>query len=171
MRFALALTAIAFSFSLAAVDKEPPPQHYNYRGAGQQMKRIYYGDLQETLYCGCRYNDKKKVDYSTCNFRPRENPRRKSFKRAETVEWEHIVTAHNMGHFMPCWRDGGRKNCSANDTLFKILEGDLHNLYPAIGEINGDRSNFMYSQWTNNPEPMYGECETIVDFKLKKAQP
>ena len=165
------IVAIAVSAVFCAVDKEPMPQHYNYRGAGQQMKRIYYGDLQETIYCGCKYNDKKKVDYSTCNFKPRENPKRKSFKRAESVEWEHIVTAHNMGHFMPCWKDGGRKNCSANDTLFKILEGDLHNLYPAIGEINGDRSNFMYSQWTNNPEPMYGECETIVDFKLKKAQP
>lgn len=76
-----------------------------------------------------------------------------------------------MGHFLPCWKDGGRKNCSANDSLFKIMEGDLHNLYPAIGEVNGDRSNFMYSQWTNTPEPMYGKCRTIVDFKQKKVQP
>ena len=171
VRRTLALIALAVSLSLAAVDKEPPPQHYNYRGAGQQMKRIYYGDLQETLYCGCKYNDKKKVDYSTCDFQPRDNPRRKSFKRAESVEWEHIVTAHNMGHFLPCWQEGGRKNCSANDTLFKILEGELHNLYPSIGEVNGDRSNFMYSQWTNNPTPMYGNCKTIVDFQMKKVQP
>ena len=79
---AVALILCVFaSTSFAKVDPQAAPQHYNYRGAGQQMKRIYYGDLQETIYSGCKYNDKKKVDYSTCNFRPRENPRRKSFKR------------------------------------------------------------------------------------------
>lgn len=68
------IVAITVSAVFCAVDKEPMPQHYNYRGAGQQMKRIYYGDLQETIYCGCKYNDKKKVDYSSCNFRPRKIP-------------------------------------------------------------------------------------------------
>ncbi|HOG68097.1 MAG TPA: endonuclease, partial [Fibrobacteraceae bacterium] len=64
-----------------------------------------------------------------------------------------------------------RKNCSNNNEQFDLMEGDLHNLYPAIGEVNGDRSNFMFSQWTNEPEPMYGKCSTIVDFELKKVQP
>ncbi len=162
---------VLFAEVQAKVDPEAKPQHYDYRGAGQQMRRIYYGDLQETLYCGCKYQDKKHVDFSTCDFEPRYNPNRKSLKRAQSIEWEHIVTAHNMGHFLPCWKEGGRKNCSANDETFKRMEGDLHNLYPAIGEVNGDRNNFMYSQWTNDPEPMYGKCKTIVDFKLKKAQP
>ena len=169
--------AVTFFVSLLApntearVDPTAAPQHYNYRDASKQLRRVYYGDLQETLYCGCKYDDKKNVDFSSCNFKPRENPNRKSFKRAEKIEWEHMVTAHNMGHFRPCWKDGGRKNCSANDTTFKLMEGDMHNLYPAIGEVNGDRSNFMYSQWTNDPVPMYGECKTIVDFKNKKVQP
>ena len=142
-------------------------QHYNYRDARKQMKDLY----GETLYCGCRFTTTTDIDFSSCNYRPRENPNRKSFKRTKRIEWEHIVTAHNMGQHLPCWRDGGRKNCSANDTTFKIMEGDMHNLYPAIGEVNGDRSNFMFNQWTNNPEPMYGECETIIDFKEKKIQP
>ena len=169
---AVALILCVFAaFSFAKVDPEAAPRHYNYRDAGKQMRRIYYGELQETIYCGCRYLDKKHVDFSTCNYKPRENPNRKSLERTKRIEWEHIVTAHNMGQHLPCWRDGGRKNCSANDTTFKIMEGDLHNLYPAIGEVNGDRNNFMFSQWTNNPAPMYGECETIVDFKEKKVQP
>lgn len=165
------LLAVLIAVAWSRVDPEEAAHHYNYRQASQQMKRIYYGDLQETLYCGCHYQDKKHVDFSTCDFAPRDNPKRTSFKRAQSIEWEHMVTAHNMGQHLPCWRDGGRKNCSANDTTFKLMEGDLHNLYPAIGEINGDRNNFMYSQWTNSPEPMYGNCKTIVDFKLKKAQP
>ena len=147
------------------------PRHRNYRGASQVLAQVYTGDLAKDLYCGCPYSGKQNIDTVPCGFRPRENPRRKSYKRARRIEWEHIVTAHNMGHFRPCWREGGRKNCTNNDPTFEMMEGDLHNLYPAIGEINGDRSNFMYSQWTNSPEPMYGSCETVVDFKLKKVQP
>lgn len=165
------ILGILVSAASAKVDPEAAPQHYNYRDASKQLRRVYYGELQRTLYCDCKYLDKKHIDFSTCNFRPRENPNRTSTKRAERIEWEHIVTAHNMGKQLPCWHDGGRKNCSANDTIFKVMEGDMHNLYPAIGEVNGDRSNFMYNQWTNSPVPMYGECETIVDFKEKKIQP
>ncbi len=146
-------------------------KHYNYRGASRQMEKIYHGELRETIYCGCEYFDKKHINFESCDFKPRNNPRRKSFVRANRIEWEHIVTAHNMGHFLECWREGGRKNCSNKDEKFDLMEGDLHNLYPAIGEINGDRGNFMFSQWSNEPTLMYGSCETVVDFKLKKIQP
>jgi deoxyribonuclease-1 len=159
---------VLLSYGLLFAEK---PRHRNYRGASQVLAQVYTGDLAKDLYCGCPYSGKQNIDTVPCGFRPRENPRRKSYKRARRIEWEHIVTAHNMGHFRPCWRDGGRKNCTYNDPTFEMMEGDLHNLYPAIGEINGDRSNFMYSQWTNSPEPMYGSCETVVDFKLKKVQP
>ena len=159
---------VLLSYGLLFAEK---PRHRNYRGASQVLAQVYTGDLAKDLYCGCPCSGKQNIDTVPCGFRPRENPRRKSYKRARRIEWEHIVTAHNMGHFRPCWRDGGRKNCTYNDPTFEMMEGDLHNLYPAIGEINGDRSNFMYSQWTNSPEPMYGSCETVVDFKLKKVQP
>lgn len=96
----------------AKVDPEAKPRHYNYREAGKQMRRIYYGELQETLYCGCRYLDKKTVDFSSCDFEPRHNPNRKSLKRAHSIEWEHIVTAHNMGHFLPCWKDGAARTAA-----------------------------------------------------------
>ena len=166
-RYFYILIALVASFLVA----QEGPRHYDYNGASRQMNRIYYGELQESIYCGCRYQNKKKIDFSSCSFAPRENPRRKSYRRANSIEWEHIVTAHNMGHFLPCWKEGGRKNCSSNNEQFDLMEGDLHNLYPAIGEINGDRSHFMFSQWTNEPTPMYGNCSTIVDFKLKKIQP
>lgn len=46
----------------------------------------------------------------------------------------------------------------------------MHNLQPAIGEVNGDRGNFMYSQW-NGGEGQYGQCAMKVDFKAKLAEP
>lgn len=149
------------------------PQHYDFSHAKKQMDRIYYGDLMVTVYCGCRYESNRKpngIDFDGCGFRPRKNA-----KRASRIEWEHVVTAHNMGLSRKCWHKEGsrsaRKNCEETDPEFALMEGDLHNLLPSIGEVNGDRSNFMFSQWTNAPEPVYGKCLSVVDFKNRKFQP
>lgn len=164
----LCLFAVACTF---AENSDKPTHKYTYKEVGKILPKVYTDVLQRDLYCGCAYKNKHDIDFSTCGYEPRENPKRKSLERAHRIEWEHIVTAHNMGHFRECWRNGGRKNCSASDDEFKYQEGDMHNLYPAIGEVNADRNNFMYSQWSNKPELMYGTCETVVDFKMKKAQP
>jgi hypothetical protein len=37
------------------------------------------------------------------------------------------------------------------------------------GEVNGDRGNFMYSQW-NGGEGQYGQCMK-VDLKIKSPSP
>ena len=79
------------------------------------------------------------------------------------------MSAWEFGHQLQCWQEGGRKNCSKNPA-FAIMEGDLHNLFPAIGEVNGDRSNFRFQLWNGKPF-QYGQCEMIVDFKGKRAQP
>ena len=50
------------------------------------------------------------------------------------------------------------------------MEADLHNLVPAIGELNGDRSNYNISEWNGVPH-QYGQCEVAVDFKARKVQP
>lgn len=153
--------------------KDLSPRHYDFVHAKKQMDRIYYGDLMVTVYCGCKYASNGKpngIDFGSCGFSPRKNA-----GRASRIEWEHVVTAHNIGLSRQCWhKEGGRsarKNCEATDPEFALMEGDLHNLLPSIGEVNGDRSNYMYAQWTNDPEPMYGSCRTVVDFKNRKAQP
>lgn len=46
----------------------------------------------------------------------------------------------------------------------------MHNLQPAIGEMNGNRSNFMYNYW-NGGEGQYGQCAIKVDFKAEIAEP
>jgi deoxyribonuclease-1 len=77
------------------------------------------------------------------------------------------MPAHNFGQHLQCWRDGGRKNCR-KDKTFKTMEADMHNLVPAIGEVNGDRSNYRYG--ANTPKlGMYGQCLMQVDFKAKRA--
>lgn len=138
--------------------------HRDFADAKKVLPKVFAG-LEEDFYCGCRYAGKT-VDFASCGYQPRKNP-----ARASRIEWEHIVPAWAIGHQRQCWQQGGRKHCSKSDPVFQAAEGDLNNLVPAVGEVNGDRSNFSYGAWTRNPAPMYGACRTIIDFNLKRVQP
>ncbi len=92
-------------------------------------------------------------------------------QRAKRIEWEHIMPAQNFGKHLPCWKEGGRKACK-NDPTFAKMEADKQNLVPAIGEINGDRSNFRYAEApTNLKYTQYGNCKVYTDFKAKRFYP
>lgn len=124
-------------------------------------------DAPGSFYCGCRidWQGKKGIpDLAGCGYQVRKNA-----QRAQRIEWEHVVPAWQFGHQLQCWQDGGRKNCN-KDATYRQIETDLHNLQPAIGEVNGDRNNFMYSQW-NSGAGQYGQCPMKVDFKNKQAEP
>ncbi|GGB54765.1 deoxyribonuclease [Oceanisphaera marina] len=137
-------------------------------GQAKRKAPEIYNDHPVTFYCGCAINKngKKLVpDLSSCGYQVR-----KQQKRASRIEWEHIVPAWELGHQRQCWQQGGRKNCTRNDNTFKQMEGDLHNLVPAVGEVNGDRSNYRFSEWNGKPS-QYGHCQMLVDFKGRKVQP
>ncbi len=124
-------------------------------------------DVSGSFYCGCpiRWQGKKGIpDLAACGYQVR-----KTSQRAERIEWEHVVPAWQFGHQRQCWQQGGRKNC-VNDPVYRQMENDLHNLQPAIGEVNGDRGNFKFSQW-NSKADQYGQCAMKVDFKNKQAEP
>ncbi|EPG7065414.1 deoxyribonuclease I [Serratia marcescens] len=124
-------------------------------------------DAPGSFYCGCRidWQGKKGIpDLAGCGYQVRKNA-----QRAQRIEWEHVVPAWQFGHQLQCWQDGGRKNCN-KDATYRQIETDLHNLQPAIGEVNGDRNNFMYSQW-NGGAGQYGQCPMKVDFNNKQAEP
>ena len=135
-----------------------------------QAKRLattIYSDYGYSFYCGCdiQWQGKKGLpDLEACKYKVR-----KQEKRANRIEWEHVVPAWQFGHQLQCWQQGGRKNCKKNKQ-FKMMEADLHNLVPAIGEVNGDRSNYRFSDWNGVPQ-QYGQCEMVVDFKQRKVQP
>lgn len=126
-----------------------------------------YQSHPETFYCGCDidWHGKKGVPaLGSCGYQVRKQP-----KRANRIEWEHIMPAWEFGHQLQCWQKGGRKACK-KDKRFERMEGDLHNLAPAIGEVNGDRSNFHYAALTGKPN-QYGACTMLVDFKGGRAMP
>lgn len=128
-----------------------------------------YQDNPTSFYCGCKiqWQGKKGTpDLQSCGYQVR-----KQEKRASRIEWEHIVPAWQFGHQRQCWQKGGRKNCARNDQGFRKMEADLHNLTPAVGEVNGDRSNYNFSQWNGINGATYGRCEMQVNFKQRSVMP
>ena len=102
-----------------------------------------------TLYCDCSFKGKK-PNLSSCGYIPKKNK-----KRANRIEWEHVVPAHAFGQSFLEWRDGHNKCVKKNGKKFKgrkcaekvneeygRMQADMYNLYPAIGEVNGRRSNY-----------------------------
>ncbi len=145
----------------------PNNYHQNNFSQAKAYAAQINADAPGSFYCGCKINwqGKKGVpDLASCGYQVRKNA-----NRANRIEWEHVVPAWTFGHQRQCWQDGGRKQC-AKDAGYRRIESDLHNLQPAIGEVNGDRGNFMYSQW-HGSEHQYGQCEMKIDFKNKQAEP
>ena len=127
-----------------------------------------YSSHQKAFYSNCDYEVKEKKlipIHETCGFHYRKNK-----NRSERIEWEHIVPAWHFGHQLHCWQNGGRMTCRQTNTKFKQMEADMHNLVPAIGEINGDRSNFKYGM-IEGEKRVYGKVDMEILFSEKKAEP
>lgn len=144
---------------------------HSFSASKKLMYKKLYPSGGDSFYCGCRFSyksvkgkQKPVVDWTSCGFAPRKNA-----KRASRIEGEHAMPAHHFGQHLSCWRNGGRKACGKNKT-FKVMEADLHNIVPAIGEVNGDRSNFKYGLIAGEKRP-YGQCDAEVDFKARRFEP
>lgn len=156
LRCALLLLCCITLHSLAA-----PPRTF---AEAKKAAWPLYAQQSVEFYCGCRYSGNR-VDWKSCGYRPRKNPR-----RAARIEWEHLVPAWVIGHQRRCWQQGGRKHCARSDETFQRAEADLFNLVPSIGEINGDRSNLPFA-WLPQHPSQYGACQMVVDFQAGKVMP
>jgi len=134
-----------------------------------------YKDNPVTLYCGCSYKDKK-PNLSSCGYIPKKNN-----KRANRIEWEHVVPAHAFGQSFSEWRRGhskcvtkkgkkfkGRKCAGKMNKEYKRMQADMYNLYPAIGEVNGRRSNYSMAI-IKGEKREFGKCD--VEIESRKVEP
>lgn len=157
--------------SLSCYGSAPPSTFEAAKTLARQ--KVYYDQNQGaepgTLYCGCDWQwlgrAGGRVMLDSCGYRVRAQE-----TRAARLEWEHIVPAHSFGNQRRCWQNGGRENCTSSDPVFSAMEADLHNLAPAIGEVNADRSNYRFGL-VSRKEAQYGACATKVDFKQRVAEP
>ncbi len=143
-------------------------EKYSFARSKRILATKIYRFHQKTFYGGCDYEIKGKKlvpIHETCGFHYRKNR-----NRADRIEWEHIVPAWYFGHNLACWKRGGRKECRDTNAKFRQMEADMHNLVPAIGEINGDRSNFPYGN-IRGEKRVYGKVDMEIDSNLRLAEP
>ena len=138
------------------------------------LTKVYY-DRLTTFYCGCTFNTKKQITNRNGYVPVKANT------RANRIEWEHVVPAHAFGQSFKEWKDGhstcinrrGKpfkgRNCAEKVNLkFRYMQADMYNLYPAVGEINGLRSNYSFAMIPGEPR-QFGACD--MEIENRKAEP
>lgn len=153
-----------------------PKTPYSFTQAKTIVYNTIYKGHEKTFYCGCNFDKKRAVDLRSCNVKPRLNK-----DRASRIEAEHIIPASWFGMDRQCWNEPlckdkkgeaykGRECCLNIDPFFRVAHNDLYNLTPAVGEVNGDRSNLAYGIVAGEKRE-YGACDFEIDRDTKLAEP
>lgn len=88
-------------------------------------------------------------------------------KRAKHINAEHVFPASWIAKDLQC---GTRKQCQQTSALFRTLESDLHNIYPALVDANKSRSNYRFGNVNRKSSPVKG-CTFYVDESARIAEP
>ena len=88
--------------SILLLSSQAFPQNTQITSFSKSKKLLLklYKDNPVTLYCGCSFKGKK-PNLSSCGYIPK-----KKNKRANRIEWEHVVPAHAFDKSFSEWRNG-----------------------------------------------------------------
>lgn len=148
----------------------PPSRPLDFREAKRALRELYDRRPRQTLYARCAFSAWR-IDWSKCCFDPQREVRRR-------LEWEHVVPAAAFGRSFREWTEGhrdcvrkgkpyhGRRCARATSKAFAHMEGDMHNLYPAIGEINERRADLSIGMVDGEPREL-GSCDVEIDGVLE----
>ncbi len=139
----------------------------NYTEA-KNTARTLWQEHRETFYCGCAYNKQGVINYSSCDFKPKND------RKDRYITWEHVVPVSWFGKDLPCWKGEGcvskkgkvrkgRNCCRKVDKRFRQMEADLHNLVPEINELNTARRNYRFISDIKYPTQAFTGCEMVID--------
>ena len=90
---------LLFLSSCTSIEKIPsykksyPNAHITSFSKSKKLLLKVYKDNPVTLYCGCTFKGKK-PNLSSCGYIPKKDK-----KRANRIEWEHVVAAYTFGIF------------------------------------------------------------------------
>jgi deoxyribonuclease-1 len=166
MKKTIILSALLLALSLPSVVSA---NVVSFTTAKNKLYSKVFNNSGETFYCGCDWSDRK-TDLKSCDlqsFFPK-----KQRKRAARTEAEHIIPASWMlkvnKKLRQCAidskavKDSARKYCQKHDLDYKQAHNDLVNLYPAVGQINADRSNKPFVDVVNTKIKTYGKCDIEI---------
>ena len=141
----------------------------SFNQAKKHLREIY-ADHRETIYCRAKFNADNTV------ILPDGFATTKHKKRGKRIEWEHIVPAENFGRTFSEWRDGhpncvdskgksfkGRNCAEKINYEYRLMQADMHNLFPAIGAINAMRSNYNFTELSTDIPNSFGSCAMKIE--------
>jgi len=179
--FILAIVISTSGSIISASDLQPGnTTNDSFNKSKKLLERVIYKEAEHRIdiYCGCQYDEKKNVDFNSCGYKPQ-----KDNKRAHRIEWEHVVPAEAFGQSFPEWRNGhpecvdnkgksfkGRKCAEKVNPEYRLMQADMYNLYPAVGEVNGLRSNYSMAMIPGG-QYRFGECKTKIEDRKVEPRP
>lgn len=148
----------------------------SYRTAKRLLYREVYADRRQTLYCGCSFDAGREPDHASCGYVPQDDG-----ERANRVEAEHVIPASWIGQGRQCWEEpictdgdgerfSGRRCCAQVDAQYRRAANDLHNLWPTVGEVNAQRSNYRFGLIEGEAR-VFGRCDVEVDHGARLIEP
>ena len=143
----------------------------SYELAKDELLKIHEKN-SKTFYCDCDFANQK-PDHSSCGYIPN-----KDSERAYKIEWEHIVPRSKLLGDTSSWYDGHKKcvdskgekyhgwKCSRKtDEDFRLMESDMYNIVPVIGEVNAKRRNYNFGEVEGEPRD-FGGCDFEVEEQI-----
>lgn len=140
----------------------------DFNSAKKILKKLDHLGVEKEVYCGCKIIPNNKFDRKDCGYVPkREND------RSKRLEFEHVVPFENVVGHTKAWDYGvpeckGKKGRTCASKVYGKIEGDLWNLLPAIGELNGLRSNYTVAEIPGEKRE-FGKCD--FEIESKKVEP
>ena len=144
----------------------PPSSPLTFTEAKRELRALYADGQHRSIYGDCPFQGWS-LDWSRCCLDPEPGPRRR-------LEWEHAVPAAALGRHLPSWKRGharcidsrgkrfrGRRCARLASSWFRQVEGDLHNLFPAIGVLNEARADHGIGLVAGEPR-RWGRCDFEV---------
>ena len=149
----------------------------SFNEAKRLLRQSVYANHHETFYCRGSFDSKGRISL------PAGFETQKYKKRANKLEWEHVVPAEHFGQAFIEWRQGhedcldskgdffkGRKCAEKTNQDFRLMLSDMYNLYPSIGAVNAVRSNHHYGM-LKDVDPTFSGCEFKYDEESDIVEP
>lgn len=172
-----------FKYNRIARKVQQPSRLLNYTQAKKELLKIYYRLQRDpsvrqisTLYCGCPITVRtksnqapliyswSKPDLQNCGYQVRSNR-----NRANKVEIDLVMPAWEFDNTFDCFDDDFDRCDLDNEAQY--MSGDLHNLFPAVGELKADRRGYQFVDYLDQANYTYGHCQMRISSKDDLAAP
>lgn len=129
-------------------------QHTKYTNYNKALYLLWtevYKNHGKTIYCNKPFSTASKEEKSKAH-----------------VNAEHIFPMSWVTKQLKC---GTRQECRKNSKQFKVIESDLHNIYPASERLNEARSNYQFGTIKGEKRIFGNGCDFEVDDNRRIAEP